>query len=471
MQGNSAESALFEVLDNLPDHNFATVFVGQLETEAESTIQRVLCAPVTNLLDDMMVQATLMMIFDDIVTILPNPSEEDIRTMIRSAIVNQDQIEAINRAFFAHLGFVSDIVDEVATNLISQVNTMIRTTIAHLREELQNQIDDIVADIGPDSYGIESAGIDGYALVSQDEIEKIHLEAEFSFAAEPESTSYNAALDIATWGSETNASGCHSADSSGKIDFAISTHDVTASMLGSDMGIREALLGFTMDTENDFPIIRGIFGRVYTSGEMGFESMVLYDLGLEAGFGADQNYFAATCAARFTDINLNRAAFFIGHTCAGNNVLERLDPQVFEFTKLEGPLTGVYARGAMEMPVWSNGCTMTLGVGADMGVWYFSEPGSGTYGGLLGGSAYGELGCLASLKGALTMIGQKSGADYLFHGEAWGAAGVGWCSVSKWKSIRDARKDDYCLTGDASITVDYVQGELDIGNLDYNCCD
>jgi hypothetical protein len=88
----------------------------------------------------------------------------------------------------------------------------------------------------------------------------------------------------------------------------------------------------------------------------------------------------------------------------------------------------------------------------------------------MGGSAYGELGCLAALKGSMTLIGQKSGSAYSFAGEGWAAAGVGSCSPSKWHKVRDARRDSWCLTGDATFGATYVN-DWKIDGPDLHCCD
>lgn len=459
LAGDATTSRLFYEIYQLEEKNFATVLA------APDMRERILITPVQYLLENASFQQDLQSAMEGVVTLLPNPSEEDIRNMIRSAILNTDQVEAMNRIFFEQFGFVSDMVDDVSTQLVHQINYMIRETIASVNQGLEESLQDMTADVGSD-WGVQSAGIDGYALVSQDEIERIHLEADFTFAGDPDPTSYNAALDIATWNSSNERSGC-TVGGTGNVDVVLSTHDVTAAMLGMDVGLREALLGFTMQSEPVLPL--GVFGRVYLQGELGFESMVLYDLGFESAFGLYELYFAATGAARFSDYSIPKAAFYLGTSCGENNVLERLDPEVGTFIGDINPMTGVYVRGAVEVPIWNNGCALTLGVGADIGAWYFTEPGSGTYGGLLGGSAYGELACLAALKGSVTMIGQKSGSEYAFAGNGWGAAGVGWCSPSKWKSVRDARKDDWCLTGESTFGATYNHG-WDFDGPDVSCC-
>ncbi len=465
--GEGAASMIFQELSQIYEAG-DTGSIGFTAVWADPGVRkRIMTAPLLFIVEGAgVIQQDIKDMMETVTGLLPNPSEEDIRAMLRATILNTGPVEEMNRIFYEQFGFVSDMVDDVTTQMALQINTMIRDAMASINEALQAQLEAVTADIGS-GWGVSSAGIDGYAIVSQDEIERIHLEAAFTFDGEPDPTSFNAALDITAWNTENGPGGCVDGGS-GKVDVVLSTHDVTADMLGMDVGLKEALLGVTFQTDPVLPV--GIFGRVYLQGELGFESMALYDLGFEAAFGSQEQYFAAKGAARFSDYTIPMAAFYLGVSCSANNVLERLDPEVAEFIGEINPMSGVYVRGSVEVPVWNNGCALTVGVGADIGAWYFTEPGSGTYGGLLGGSAYGELACLASLKGAMSLIGQKSGSDYAFAGSGWGAAGVGWCSPKKWKSVRDARKDDWCLTGEATFDVTYKNNSWGFDGPHVSCC-
>jgi len=112
---------------------------------------------------------------------------------------------------------------------------------------------------------------------------------------------------------------------------------------------------------------------------------------------------------------------------------------------------------------------LTIGVGVDLGIWYLS----GVFGGLFGGSVYGEAICLVSIKGKLTLMGLKSGDDYKFQGNGWIAGGIGFCEPGDWNSISDVRDDDWCLTGDASFGATYssVDEEFSLSGPDFSCCD
>ena len=184
----NTESLLFRTLAEIDDEvsglSFQVVWVNELNRERLLTVPlRYITESAMTLQSDL--QSDLDALVETVTGVLPNPSEEDIRALVRSAILNTDQIQEMNRIFFEQFGSVSDLVDDVSTQLIHQINTLIRETIASVNQGLQEQLDSLTADIGS-GWGVASAGIDGYAIVSQHEIERIHLEAEFTFAGEPD---------------------------------------------------------------------------------------------------------------------------------------------------------------------------------------------------------------------------------------------------------------------------------------------
>jgi hypothetical protein len=393
---------------------------------------------------------------------IPDPDADDIKEFILSAILNSDQIQSINNNFFQEFGFISDYIDDLSGELTSQINRMITQAVAAVSEGLNSQMENITSGIGGGGGGLNAAKIDGYAVVSQEEVERFHLEAEFEFSGEPDPTVYWAALDITSWNAENGkGSGC-TMDGTGLVDVAISTRDISADMLGTSLGIKEALLGFTLDG----PVPIGIFGYVYTSGELDFEALVLSDMGLETGIGAIENYLGAKASGRFESYTIS-AAFYFGKSC-DFTVLKRLDPEVATFLGERDGFTGVYVRGSAEVPILNAGCLLKVGVGCDIGAWYFAES-PATYGGLLGGSAYGRVACLAALRGKVTLTGAKVGEEYNFSGSGWGAGGVGFCEPGKWSSISKSRSDSWCSTGDATFSATY-KGSWSIDGPNVDCC-
>lgn len=415
-----------------------------------------ICLPLEQAVGE--VTSELAAIIEDALSVIPTPDAEDIKQIIRNAILNSDPVLELNEAFFDLMSPVTDAIDEVATTLTSGINNLIQQGIEAISEGINSAIDSVTSAIA--DFDLVGGRLDGFAIVNQQEIEQIHIEAEFTFGGDPDPTTYFAALDITAWNSE-NGKGACVADAAGLIDAVISTRDISAAMLGADIGIKEAALGFTLD--EGIPI--GVFGRIYTSGELNFQALIIRDIGLEFGMGLIENYVGATAAGRFESYTFPKVAFYFGLTC-DFGVLERLDPEVAEFVGEMVPLAGIYVRGSVEVPIYNVGCFFKVGVGADVGAWFFT----GAYGGLIGGSAYGQIGCLASLKGKVTVLGQKKGDEFQFSGNGWAGAGIGFCSPEDWATIADVRDDDWCVTGDASFGATY-KGGWSIDGPSVNCCD
>ncbi len=469
---DQAESAARTALDqmaqvafNSPNNSFPQLF--------ENSFAALIHEPFKPLLEDTApggIQDLMDSMVAAVTSGLPQPSEQDIRNMIRISLVNSPAVAQVNQVFFTQFGLLSDQMDTISTGMTDRMNELIRQTIDAVNQSMSSQLAGSTIPVGGSNWGLSSVGIDGYALVSQDEFERIHLGAEFVFGNDSDPTSYNAALDVTSWKADNGKTGC--VDAPGDyFDVTISTHDVTADMLGMDVGIKTAMIGFTIN--NAGPI--GVFGNCYLAGEINFEVLVLEDLGLEVGVGAEETYFGATGAGRFQEYRIPKAAFFVGRSC-NFDVLSRLDPEIAGFIGPFSPLEGIYARGSVSVPIYNGGCWFTLGAGVDVGAWYFTQPPPRTFGGLFGGSAYGSLGCLASIKGMIRCIGQKSGGVYKFNGSGWVGAGVGFCSPGSWQNVGDVRSDSWCLTGDASFGATYlmddgVSGDLSITGPNVNCCD
>ncbi len=426
-----------------------------------ASIMGLIDAPINNAMGELNI--ILEQAFEETVGgFLPDPDADDIKEFIVSAILNSDQIQSLNNSFFQQFGFISDYIDDLTGELTSQVNRMITEAVAAVSEGLSSQMENITSNIGGSGDGLAAAKIDGYAIVSQEEVERFHLEAEFEFSGDPDPTIYWAALDVTSWNAENGkASGC-SMDGTGLVDVTISTRDISADMLGCSLGIKEALLGFTLAG----PVPIGVFGYVYTSGELDFEAVVLSDIGLELGVGAIELYLGAKATGRFESYIIS-AAFYFGRSC-DYAVLKRLDPEVAEFLGDRDGLTGVYIRGSASVPIYNFGCVFKVGVGCDIGAWYFADP-PATYGGLFGGSAYGQVACIVSLKGEVRLIGAKIGEEYSFEGSGWGAGGIGFCEPEDWDSISESRSDSWCLTGDASFKATY-KGSWSIEGPSVDCC-
>ncbi len=412
-------------------------------------------------------------------TFIPAPRSEDIRNIIVADVVNSDPVTGLNTLFHDQFGHMTSYIDMMTGEITGQANRLIKQTVAAIDDSLQKELKGkkiIIGDFNDNGQpafgngGISVTSLTGHATIRQNEISRFHMEGDFNINAQPSSTSYSGVLDITPWNAKNGKGDCGlGAASTGMVDAIISTHDVPINILNTTVTLKDASLGFTL--EGAKPV--GMHGKQYLSGEIGFEALVLYDMGLEAGVGKIENYFGAKCAGRFDSYQI-RAAFYLGKSC-GMQVLERLDPEIAKFIGQRQSITGVYARGGTSFPVYDNGCFLRVGVGAEVGAWFFAED-PPTYGGLLGGSVYGQAVCIGSIKGKLTLIGGKTGDIFKFTGHGWGAAGIGFCSPSSWESVSDSRGDGWCVTGDATFRgqatarTNGSDVNISIESPDVSCC-
>ncbi|GAB6093960.1 hypothetical protein JCM14469_02120 [Desulfatiferula olefinivorans] len=457
-QGGDLSDAAGLLLAGIDPANPANAF----ETVFQTGLTTLMTAPLDQLTGGL--SAQIQAVTDEALGFIPDAGADDLKQMVKNAILNSGPVQELNTVFYSQFGFISDHVDDLTGQVTSKINGLINEAIKAVSDGLNAQLASVSSDIGGSGGGLSAAKMDGYALISQDELERIHIDAEFDFGGKPDPTIYYAILDITNWNADNGkGSGCPG-DTAGTsmFDVVISTKDVKADMLGTDIGIKTASLGFTFT--GLLPI--GIFGNVYTSGELEFEAVTLMDMGLEAGIGAIENYLGAKATGRFEDYTIS-AVFFLGKTC-DFEVLKRLDKDVTNFIGDHAAFTGVYVRGGAEIPIFNYGCALKVGVGAEVGAWYLTDP-VPTYGGMFGGSAYGRVACLAALKGRVLLSGSKVGDQYRFYGMGWGAGGVGFCEPGKWSSVSKSRSDSWCVTGDATFEATYNHGWT-ISGPDVHCC-
>jgi len=395
------------------------------------------------------VQAAL----DGFLQAVPFPSPDELREHLVNLVMNHPAIEQLDHLLHENLVFVLEDLTDVTGHLFDQVNEVLQDIVEQLEGALNDALD--AANSVVKNMPYFSAKMDGYATIAGNELERLHVEAEWKASANSDenSTSYNAALDVTSWNANNKAGGCV-ADGSGFLDAVISTTNLPIDVGGAELLIKKLFVGFTL--ANLAPI--GVFGGIDTEGVLDFKAFQLFDIGLQTGIGALETYIGAKAAGAFDDISM-QVAFLLGRTC-NKDVLAALDPQVAEFIDLPGGVfQGGYVRGGASFPIWSNGCLLTVGVGADAGAWLLFGPAGVKIGGLVGGSAYGKALCIAALRGAITVLADYYDGNVSFQGEGFGVAGIGFdCDPGTWTSVARSRKDSWCGTGDASFKATYKNG-------------
>lgn len=394
--------------------------------------------------------------------LLPGAKKADIQALIRNITLNSSTVREINKTFFAQFDHISDALDELVQGLCQHFNGMINQLIAAASQALSKQLEAVTSAVGVGGEGgIAAAKIDGYAIVSQDEVERFHLEAEMRYDMDPEPITLHAGMDISRWRPVNGRpSECCTkpggGDFNGLIDAAVFANNVPVKFGGGKLKIKKLLIGFVLD--EDVP--KGTFGEINFKGGKKLEGIELKDLGAVAGLTwgdintpIQENYIGGKCNAKFSGGALDnlkfKAAFFLGESC-GLKVLKGLDKDVSTYIgKQRTQIRGFYTRASARMPVYNVGCALSIGVGADFGLWCFADP-PPMYGGLFGGSVYGKVLCVGSVKGAMWMSGSKTAEQFRWAGSGWGAAGLGACDPAGWKTVEDSRSDGWCATWDAT---------------------
>ncbi|MCB9523914.1 MAG: hypothetical protein H6702_11200 [Myxococcales bacterium] len=384
------------------------------------------------------------------------PTEDELVERLVTAIMGSEAARAVDEAVHTALTTVLGRLDVLGNRLFDTVNELLQAALARLESAIEEAL--AAANSVLKAIPISSAKVDGLATIRGNQLELLHVGAEWTMKGDgaDDSTTYKAALDISRWTANGKGANCvEGTAAAGYIDALISGYDLPLTVSGSDLTLKRVTLGFTL---RDLPNLGlapiGILGAIETVGVIDFKTFELFDLGLAVGAGAEETYVGATGGARFSGTQIE-AAFLAGRTC-DPAIIELLDPQVASFLELSGPFVGAYARGSASIPVWNNGCALTVGVGADAGAWVLQGP---RVGGLVGGSLWGEALCIAALRGSLTALADYNDGQFSFRGEGFAVAGLGFdCDPHTWTSVPRSRRDSWCGTGDAQFQATYRNG-------------
>lgn len=400
--------------------------------------------------------------------VIPFPTPEMLTTLVEKQLFNSDVVAKLDKLVHDNLTLMAKSVNDLGQQFLSHINKLLKEAVDKFNALAASLIEGATGAIK--AIPIKTAKMDGYAVMNHRELERLHIDAAFTWgggsdpgkdSTEKDSkTTFAAALDVTSWAVNGKGKACVAGGASGEVpgegilDAQITTRDLPISIGTGDLRISLLMIGVTL--EKAAPV--GVYGSIQTVGALSFAAFKLINLGLEAGVGKYETYLGAKGAAVFQGIDI-AAAFLAGRTCNGD-VLGRLDPEAAEFITLPGGLfQGVYARGSASIPIITGGCALTVGAGVDVGFWLLFGGGITNIGGILGGSAYGEAICFVGLRGGVKMFAEVVDGNFRFRGTGYGVGGIGFdCDPETWTSIPRSRDDDWCATGDAALTVEYVSG-------------
>lgn len=383
-------------------------------------------------------------------------SPEELRRMLVMALMDAPPVRNLRTEADKQMAELRYKLNSLVLDVTDQVNMAVKGAVAKVEGEINDLLADATAPLK--AIPLQSASMDGFAVIAGDELERAHLGAQWTMGADAEGQdpkTFGAALDAVSWSASNKTGGCSIPEGQSRLDVTLSAFNLPARFGSSDITMKKIYMGFTLDQSGNSGIVpKGVFGGLQTQGEIAFTEFKIFDPAFAAGVGDRETYVGAAAGAVFSAIAVE-AAFLAGRTC-NQDILLELDPNVAQFIPIpDSGFFGAYIRGSASIPVWTNGCPLTIGVAADAGAWVLAGPPL-TVGGLVGGGAYGKVGCVGAIRGQIRALGTvNTDGDFVFAGEGFGAAGLGLCEPAGWTSVERSRADSFCGTADARIAASF----------------
>ena len=421
-----------------------------------------------------MVQTEVGSLFNDLVKQIPFPTRAEMRQWLVSLVTNSSFVRDLDKLIEQNIRLILEEVDKVAARLVEQLNGFVRKALELVNAKLRELLEGVTSAI-TGAVGFTGASLDGYAKIVGNAIQLLQIDARFDSKPskgsgdeekrKDEDQSFRASLVMKSWALSDKGKNCDIPEqqAEGMLDASIGVYNVPFTFGGENgLKIQELSFGFTL--EKTTPV--GFNGALITTGMLDFKAFSIRDIRFMAGFGEFENYVGASAAANFSGYDMS-VAFLVGKTC-DPTILTTLDPQFAGFVKIPEPgaFDGGYVRGSASIPVFNFGCFFKVGFGADFGAWFLNR----AVGGLIGGSVFGQIACLVSVRGTvrMAMTYNTDNGSVFFKGQGWCAAGLGACSPDKWLTVEDSRKDGvFCFTMDALMDAEYDDAKgFDMKKLD-----
>ncbi|TVR52912.1 MAG: methyl-accepting chemotaxis protein [Puniceicoccaceae bacterium] len=366
------------------------------------------------------------------VSALPSPLEEfpldvlkqrirrDIQDRLGGTAVVGELRKGLKRQFYPVDALVKEIVDTV----FSKVGDLIKDLLANALRELQSEINDMLGDVGS---SVGAGKIEGYAHIHGDALRRLRLDGEFKLSV-PSEMEFKAFLLIEQMHSD-GPGGCAGTPGETVTEITLGAKDVKAEWLGEM--IIDVSSKFTVVSGDTYAYPAGLAGAfALKGGGIDFEAFKIKELSAGIAFGRFENYLTAATRVEFGSYEIAGGIFF-GRTCT-TEPIRLWDPDVADILGT-GPFTGAYVYGEGWIPISETvlgvpaTCLFRVSVGVGAGVFFFLE--GPTYGGKVFGGVSGEVLCLITIKGEITMVGVKKGDDFSFSGKGKIAGSIGPCPV------------------------------------------
>ena len=308
---------------------------------------------------------------------------------------------------------------EQIDSVFQEMNGLMRDLIGQSLAELDNTINKSLGDISD----VMGAGkLNGHALIAGDSLKLLRIDGHFQWKC-PDNLELDAFLQIKELDSD-GTPGCSSANAP-FTEVTIGANHIPLKWISDGMSAN-VQAKFTFDGTVPFPV--NFAGQLELIGDLDFETFILHDLAAALAFGKYENYLALKGGVRFNGYDF-AGAIFLGRTCSLDPIM-LIDPDVASVLG-NPPFTGGYCYAQGWLPVSElvlgipASCLFQISAGVGAGAFYFVE--GPTYGGKMFLGVSGELLCIVSIEGDITMIGLKQGSDLRFKGHGHFEAEIGPC--------------------------------------------
>ena len=438
------EPALQQINQTLGDTENAIMQVNaQLDRAGQFTAQisNILATASTDLTNiSLQVSLSVTQYFGHLNYSIDNPfqviSADDVKKYIRQQVEDQffasDAAAEIQTALRQRLYDLDSAMKQQIDSVFQQLNGMLRDLIGQSLASLDKKINKCLGSVN-DVLG--AGELNGHANFVGDSLKLLRIDGHFQLKV-PDNLELNAYLEIKELDSDGSAAGCTDTNAP-FTEVTLGATKVPLNWISSGLSA-DLETKFTFDGSVPFPI--NLAGQLSLNGDLNFQTFVLHDLAAALAFGKEENYIALKGGVRFNGYDFSGAVFF-GRTCSLDPIL-LIDPDVAGVLG-NPPFTGgyCYAQGWLPVSELVTGvpasCFFDISAGVGAGAFYFAE--GPTYGGKMFLGVSGELLCIVSIEGDITMIAVKHGADLRYDGHGHFDADLGPCpfclSVSKDVSI------------------------------------
>ncbi len=340
---------------------------------------------------------------------LPQSAFEDrVRNRLRSRLMSRNMTSQL-------LG----VMRQYLYDLDAQARTSVDSGFQVANRIVRNVLAEAIEDVNP-SYAnalgglascLGAANIDGYARLNGDTLRTLRLDmkARVDLMSEMKADFY---LQIDCIQSNGDEACSWAAPGKYYTEVRLGANNVETEWLG-DMRLNIGL----KCTLSDSGGLLGMGGSIeLAAGKAKFEKFAITEFGATAMFGAQENYVGARARAEFNKKAL-KVGFFFGRTCS-IDPLKLVDKDVAGILG-QPPFTGGYVYGEMSYPLNEilgipSSCFLSLTGTVGAGIWVFIE--NPEFGGKLYLKIVGEVICIAEIGGEITLLGGKSGNDYVLSG-------------------------------------------------------